>query len=144
MPSDIRGTVERMACVFQVQAELLDASLLRHVLATCGGSFASAAQLHFLVGPAGPATPPRQSPQGAACWLHVHCGTLRVHAWPGSDANVAVLRNVQPASTQRRMLTEGVAFACAAGQALMLPAGWIVSKELLEPCVATCATPSAA
>jgi hypothetical protein len=124
----------------QVHATLLRPSLSRHLAASASASVASALQLQLSFGPAGPPEPPRLSAQGAAWWVHVHSGSVRVHALPGTEANLAVLIKGQQGKAARGKAYGGaVVLTCTAGDTILLPAGWLASKELLEPSVMTSA-----
>jgi hypothetical protein len=128
----------------QVAQSIMHSSLARFLVAPDRMTVAAAHQVTLSAGPAACATPPRPAPQGAACWFHVHSGSIAVHAFPSNSENLATLQRQRTGKAPRSRLQAFVGcvlLRCGAGDTAFLPAGWLASREFLEVSVVTSAPP---
>lgn len=97
------------------------------------------ARLDVCMGPAGAPQPYHLAASGGFRWLHVHSGTLVARLYPGTTANLsAFIKHQQTAQHAALLQVEGQQVErvqCCAGQALLIPAGWLTSFEFQEPCI---------
>jgi hypothetical protein len=126
----------------QVAKSIVESNLARFLVGPeC--TVAAAHQLTLSAGPASCSTPPGAAFQGAACWLHVHTGSLAVHAFPPNTKNLEALQKQRPGKAGSRswlQVFEGVvSLHCGPKDTAVVPAGWLTSREFLEVSVVTSA-----
>ena len=104
--------------------------------------------LQVYMGPSSTRQPYSMAPCGAARWLHLHSGRMLARMHPCMDSVLAAYSLHHHTCGHRALID---VLDCAppqeviltTGQALAVPAGWLLSLEFQEPCVVIGAVPVA-